>query len=93
MDIVLTPDIEKLVEEQIETGNYQDALAVIREGWQLLVERERIYKGKFYQLKKEVEIGIEELKRGEILDGEAVFYELEKDIRQIEIAMEHRGKN
>ncbi|WP_324238868.1 hypothetical protein [Okeania sp.] len=40
-----------------------------------------------------MEIGIEELKRGEILDGEAVFYELEKDIRQIEIAMEHRGKN
>lgn len=93
MNIVLTPDIEKLVEEQIESGNYQDALAVIREGLKLLVERERIYKGKFQQLKQEVEIGIEALKRGEIFDGEAVFDELEEDIRQIEISMEERGEN
>ncbi|GGA22581.1 type II toxin-antitoxin system ParD family antitoxin [Okeania sp. KiyG1] len=93
MNIVLTPDIEQFVKEQIKSGNYQDALAVIREGLQLLADRERIYQGRFQQLKQEVEIGIEELKRGEIFDGEAVFDELEEDIRQIEIAMEQRKKN
>ncbi|MGD1701846.1 ribbon-helix-helix domain-containing protein [Dapis sp. BLCC M229] len=36
MNVVLTPDIEKFFKEQIESGNYQDALAVIREGLQLL---------------------------------------------------------
>ena len=93
MNIVLTPEIEEFVKEQIESGNYQDALAVIREGLQLLADRERIYQGRFQQLKQEIEIGIEELKRGEIFDGEAVFDELEEDIQQIEIAMEQRDKN
>ena len=93
MNVVLTPDIEKFFKEQIESGNYQDALAVIREGLQLLAERERIYKGKFQQLKQEVEIGIEALEGGEVFDGEAVFDELEEDIRQIEISMEQRSQN
>mgnify|MGYP003335864170 FL=1 len=39
--IQLTPEIENLIAQQIETGKYQDDLAVIQEGLRLLAERDR----------------------------------------------------
>lgn len=74
--IQLTPEIEDLINQQVKTGKYQDDLAVIQEGLQLLAERERIYQGKFEELKQEVMIGVEELRRGETLDGRQVIKRL-----------------
>jgi antitoxin ParD1/3/4 len=39
----------------------------------LLKERERIYKGRFEELKREIAIGVEQLERGERLDGREVI--------------------
>ena len=74
--IQLTPEIEDLINQQVKTGKYQDDLAVIQEGLQLLAERERIYQGKFEELKQEVMIGVEELRRGETIDGRQVIKRL-----------------
>ncbi|TRU20612.1 MAG: type II toxin-antitoxin system ParD family antitoxin [Microcystis aeruginosa Ma_MB_S_20031200_S102] len=82
--IQLTPEIENLIAEQIKTGKYQDDLAVIQEGLRLLAERDRIYRGRFEELKREVMIGVEELRRQEGINGEEVFAELEEDLQQIE---------
>ncbi len=67
--IQLTPEIENLIAQQIKTGKYQDDLAVIQEGLRFLAERDRIYRGRFEQLKQEVMIGVQELRRGESFDG------------------------
>jgi antitoxin ParD1/3/4 len=82
--IQLTPEIEDLIAQQIKTGKYQDDLAVIQEGLRLLAERDRIYRGRFEELKREVMIGVEELRRQEGINGEEVFSELEEDLQQIE---------
>ncbi len=82
--IQLTPEIENLIAQQIKTGKYQDDLAVIQEGLRLLAERDGIYQGRFEQLKQEVMIGVEELRRQEGINGEEVFSELEEDLQQIE---------
>ncbi|AVQ72159.1 hypothetical protein MTo_02588 [Microcystis aeruginosa NIES-1211] len=71
--IQLTPEIEDLIAQQIKTGKYQDDLAVIEEGLRLLAERDRIYRGRFEELKREVMIGGQELKRGESFDGREVI--------------------
>ena len=78
--IQLTPEIEDLIAQQIKTGKYQDDLAVIQEGLRLLAERDRIYRGRFEELKREVMIGVEELRRQEGINGEEVFSELEEDL-------------
>jgi antitoxin ParD1/3/4 len=39
-------------------------------------------------LKEKIRVGIEELDRGEGIDGEEVFAELEEEARQIETEME-----
>ena len=82
--IQLTPEIEDLIAQQIKTGKYQDDLAVIQEGLSLLAERDRIYRGRFEELKREVMIGVEELRRQEGVNAEEVFSELEEDLQQIE---------
>ncbi|BAF99865.1 MULTISPECIES: hypothetical protein [Microcystis] len=82
--IQLTPEIEDLIAQQIKTGKYQDDLAVIQEGLRLLAERDRIYRGRFEELKREVMIGVEELRRQEGINAEEVFSELEEDLQQIE---------
>ena len=78
--IQLTAEIEDLIAQQIKTGKYQDDLAVIQEGLRLLAERDRIYRGRFEELKREVMIGVEELRRQEGINGEEVFSELEEDL-------------
>lgn len=84
--IQLTSEIEELISQQVETGKYQDDLAVIREGLHLLAQREIIYQGRFEELKKEVMIGVEELKRGEKVDGRKVIQELKaKNLQLMEV--------
>ena len=65
-----------MINQQVKTGKYQDDLAVIQEGLRLLAERERIYQGRFEELKQEVMIGVDELKRRETLDGRQVIKRL-----------------
>ena len=52
----MTPEIETLMNQQRQTGKYDNDLAIIQEGLRLLAERERIYKGRFEELKREVMI-------------------------------------
>ncbi|XWK87888.1 MAG: type II toxin-antitoxin system ParD family antitoxin [Phormidium sp.] len=82
MNILLTPELEEFVNKQVESGKYQDGLAVIREALQLLEERQQIYKGRFEELKREVMIGVEQLERGEKIDGETAMRQLTQEIIQ-----------
>ena len=45
-------------------------------GIKLLKERERIYKGRFEELKREIMIGVEQLEGGKRLDGREVIEKL-----------------
>ena len=67
--IQLTPEMEELIDQQVQTGIYHDDLAVIQAGLRLLGEREKIYRGRFEELKQEVTSGVEELRRGEKIEA------------------------
>ena len=51
-------------------------------GIKLLEERENIYQGRFEELKREIIIGVEASERGEVIDGEIVFRQLEQKLQQ-----------
>ncbi len=84
MNIPFTPELEQFIESQITSGKYTSTEEVIIAAIKLLKERERIYKGRFEELKQEIMVGVEASERGEVVDAELVFAELEEDIRQIE---------
>lgn len=84
MSISLTPELEQFIQSQIASGKYASTEEVIIAGIKLLEKTERIYKGRFEELKQEIAIGVEAAERGEVIDAELVFAELEADIQQIE---------
>ena len=88
MNISLTPKLEQFIQERVKSGKYLSESEVIEEGLRLLEERDSLNKSRLAELKAKIRVGIEELKRGEVVDGEAVFAELEEDIQQIEAEMQ-----
>jgi antitoxin ParD1/3/4 len=58
----------------------------VREALRLLEERDRLQQMKLKTLRQELMVGVEQIERGEIVDGDEVFAELENDILQIEQA-------
>ncbi|MEH2061915.1 MAG: type II toxin-antitoxin system ParD family antitoxin [Nostoc sp.] len=76
MNISLTTELEQFIQSQVASGKYNSNEEVILAGIKLLEERERIYKGRFEELQREIAIGVEQLDRGERLDGREVIEQL-----------------
>ncbi len=58
MNVSLTPQLEKLVNQRVSSGLYNSASEVIREALRLLEERDRVREIKLAALRKEIEDGI-----------------------------------
>jgi antitoxin ParD1/3/4 len=61
MNVSLTPELERLVNEKVESGLYQTASEVVREALRLLKERDQARQ----QLRADVQAGFDQLSRGE----------------------------
>ena len=59
MNISLTPELEQLVNDKVNTGLYQTASEVIREGLRLLRERDQ----RVEALRRDVRAGFEAVER------------------------------
>jgi antitoxin ParD1/3/4 len=64
MNVSLTPELERFVNQRVESGKYHTASEVIRDGLRLLVEREELHQKKLDELRREVAIGIEQADQG-----------------------------
>jgi len=60
MNVSLTPELEQLVNEKVESGLYQTASEVVREALRLLKERDHARE----QLRADVQDGFDALARG-----------------------------
>ena len=81
--VSLPPDLEDFVASRVASGRYTSEGEVIREGLRLLEEQETADES----LRSAIAVGLEQALRGELLDGEAVFEDLEK---RIERQRDHR---
>ncbi|MEH1834367.1 MAG: type II toxin-antitoxin system ParD family antitoxin [Nostoc sp.] len=88
MNISLTPELEQLVKDKVNSGRYHSVSEVMGEALRLLDERDRIRDQRLAELKAKIQVGIEELERDEGIDGEEVFAEIEEDIRRAEAQMQ-----
>ncbi|BAY21632.1 hypothetical protein NIES2100_13880 [Calothrix sp. NIES-2100] len=82
MNISFTPELEQFIQSQVTSGKYASTEEVIIAGIKLLEERESIYQGRFEELQREIMIGVEASERGEVIDGEMVFHQLEQKLQQ-----------
>jgi antitoxin ParD1/3/4 len=61
MNVSLTPELERLVNEKVESGPYQTASEVVREALRLLKDRDLARE----QLRADMQAGFDQLARGE----------------------------
>lgn len=84
MNVSLTPELEQLVQAKVKSGRYLSASEVVREALRLLEERDRRFELRLAELQGKLSIGVEQADRGELIDADEVFAELEADTEQIE---------
>jgi antitoxin ParD1/3/4 len=73
MNVSLTPELEKLVASKVESGRYQSASEVIREGLRLLDDQDRLRELHLSEVKKKIQTGLDQLNRGEGIPGGQVY--------------------
>ena len=73
LNVSLTKDLSRFVENRLRSGKYQTASEVVREALRLLEERDHAPVASIEDLKREIEVGLAQLRRGEGVDGETFF--------------------
>lgn len=64
-NVVITDRQAALIEQLVDSGEYQNASEVLREGLRLVEERRAVYSAKLEALRAAVQVGIDSIERGE----------------------------
>jgi antitoxin ParD1/3/4 len=64
VNISLTPELERLVDEKVKSGRYASASEVIRESLRLLEEREELRQQRVAEVRHKIDRGLDQLDRG-----------------------------
>ncbi len=59
MNVSLTPDLEKYINDKVARGLYHSASEVIREGLRLLKDRDALREIQLKELQQQIQIGID----------------------------------
>ncbi len=73
MEVSVTPEQERWIEALVGSGRYEDAGNVVHEALRLLKEWEEDPVARLDALRRAVRTGVEQLDRGEGVDGEEAF--------------------
>lgn len=82
VNISLTPELNSFIQTRVESGRYQTASEVVREGLRLLERQERSREDEVSALKARLERAAAQEQLGELLDGEEVMEELTRMLKE-----------
>ena len=85
MNVSVGKEFEEFVKMKVSSGDYASASEVVREGLRMLKEKDLLLEARLQALKGEIQKGIDQAERGELLDGEEVAKEM---LRKL---LEHKG--
>lgn len=78
LTITVTPELEAFIRERVASGRFDTASDVVGEGLKLLEMREQEREAALEEIRREIEIGLEQAKAGQLRDGETFFTELQQ---------------
>ena len=84
MNVSLTPELEAMIRQQVDSGRYNNASEVVREALRLLDEHQRVQ-----HLRSLLAVGLEQAQRGELVEFTP---ELMADIHRRAEERFHRGE-
>lgn len=86
MNVSLTPELERFIDELVETGDYRSPSEVVRAAVRLLKEREEERRLRLEALRNAIGQGLEELEQGRGVPGSHIFDEILSDLGREEAA-------
>ena len=82
MTVTLTPEQEQFVAEQIKSGHYQSASDVVAQSLGMLRAQEEFIRTNTAELRDKIASGLEQIQRGETVDGRAAIQNLRTKLQQ-----------
>ncbi len=76
MNVSLSPELERLIEQKVKSGMYNSASEVIRAGLRLMQEQDELRQIRLRELQRDVKKGLDQIERGEVVEADEVFQEL-----------------
>lgn len=70
MNVSLTPEFERLIDERVKSGRYTSASEVIREALRLLDRFDEAQQRGLVELNQKIDEGLAQADRGELISGE-----------------------
>lgn len=68
MNISLTPELEKFIQNKVDSKMYQTASEVVREALRLLADHDQTRQAKLEALRRDIQVGLDQLDRGEYIE-------------------------
>lgn len=69
MNVSLTPELEKLIDDRVKSGRYTSASEVIREALRLLERFDDAQQRGLVDLNRKIDEGLAQAERGEVISG------------------------
>jgi antitoxin ParD1/3/4 len=79
MNVSLTPELEKFVDGKVESGLYNNASEVVREGLRLLKESDEFRR----KLREQIELGWLDVQAGRVVDGPTAVGEARRRLQSL----------
>lgn len=83
MNVSLTPELERLVESKVDSGEYKSASDVVRHALRLLSREDQEHQAKLMGLRTEIDVGIAEIERGEAIPGPIAVEQARAEFRRL----------
>ena len=84
MTVTLTAEHEQFVAEQLKDGHYHSASDVIAQSLGMLRAQEEFIRANTAELREKIASGLEQIRRGETVDGRTVIQNLRTKLQQRE---------
>jgi antitoxin ParD1/3/4 len=81
MNVSVTRQQEAFIRSIVKSGRYQSVSEVVRDALRLLQDHDRLRELKLAELRRDIEVGIKQADRGELIEGKQAFRGLRRKIR------------
>jgi antitoxin ParD1/3/4 len=90
LNVSLTPEAQTFIQKQLSKGKYRFSFRdasrttdeILLAGLNLLAAREESEQERYAELRRDIEVGLAEAGRGELINGEEVFDRLQGKLQQ-----------
>jgi antitoxin ParD1/3/4 len=84
MTVTLTAEQEQFIAEQLKDGHYRSASDVIAQSLGMLRAQEEFIRSNVVELREKIASGMEQIRRGETVDGRTAIQNLREKLHQRE---------